>query len=129
MNFHGISPDKVKTLLAQMAELNLEESDFEEKFVRASGSGGQKVNKTSSCVYLKHHPTGIFVKVDAERSQSKNRFFARRLFIEKYQKEILGIKTNKELELEKKTKQKNRRQRKTRSRLQKDIEVQNDDKP
>ena len=39
------------------------ESDLEEKFVRGFGKGGQKVNKTSNCVELKHLPTGISVKV------------------------------------------------------------------
>lgn len=123
MNFHGISPEKVKELCVQMAALDLQESDFEEKFVRASGKGGQKINKTSSCVYLKHLPTGLFVKVHAERSQIKNRFFARRLLVAKYQKEILGIKTSKDVELEKKIKQKKRRQRKTRNRRDRDTEV------
>jgi len=37
----------------------LNESDLEEKFVRGSGPGGQKINKTSSCVQLKHVPTGM----------------------------------------------------------------------
>lgn len=39
------------------------ESDLEERFVKGFGKGGQKVNKTSNCVELKHLPTGITVKV------------------------------------------------------------------
>src|SRR6185436_10588305 len=42
--------------------LGIHESDLIEKFILGSGKGGQKVNKTSSCVYLKHIPTGIEVK-------------------------------------------------------------------
>ena len=43
--------------------LTLNEEDLEEKFIRGSGPGGQKINKTSSCVELKHIKTGIIVKV------------------------------------------------------------------
>jgi protein subunit release factor B len=44
--------------------------------VRGTGSGGQKINKTSSTVYLKHEPSGIEVKCQAGRSQAMNRFQA-----------------------------------------------------
>ncbi len=47
-----------------MKQVVLCESDLEEKFVRGFGKGGQKVNKTSNCVELKHLPTGIAVKVN-----------------------------------------------------------------
>ncbi|MDD5669582.1 MAG: peptide chain release factor-like protein [Candidatus Omnitrophica bacterium] len=62
---------------------------IEEKFVRSSGPGGQNVNKTSTCVYLKHIPTGIEVKCQSERSQSANRRIARQLLaakIEEFEK-------------------------------------------
>jgi protein subunit release factor B len=61
----------------------LREEDIIEKFIRASGPGGQFVNKTSSCVYLKHIPTGIEVKCQRERSQALNRFVARKLLADK----------------------------------------------
>ena len=48
-------------------------SDIEEKFIRGSGPGGQKINKTSSTVWLRHRPTGIEVRCQAERSQAANR--------------------------------------------------------
>ncbi|MDA8098350.1 MAG: peptide chain release factor-like protein [Nitrospiraceae bacterium] len=57
--------------------------DIVEKFVRSGGKGGQNVNKTSTCVYLKHLPTGIEVKVQQERSQVKNRERALALLAEK----------------------------------------------
>jgi len=66
-----------------MEELGILEKDIEEKFVRSSGHGGQNVNKTSTCVYLKHIPTGIEVKCMKDRSQSINRFLARRELIKK----------------------------------------------
>ncbi|KAK2156090.1 hypothetical protein LSH36_222g04038 [Paralvinella palmiformis] len=54
------------------------ESDLEETFIRGSGPGGQKINKTSNCVMLKHLPTGIVVKCQESRSLDTNRVRARR---------------------------------------------------
>ncbi|MCM8778990.1 MAG: peptide chain release factor-like protein [Candidatus Omnitrophica bacterium] len=79
----GINPEKMKELSARMYSLGVLEKDLEEKFVRSSGKGGQKVNKVSSCVYLKHIPTGIEVKCSQERSQVVNRFLARRILADK----------------------------------------------
>ena len=56
-----------------MAALGTRSADVEEKFVRGSGPGGQKINKTSSTVWLRHRPTGIEVRCQAERSQTANR--------------------------------------------------------
>ena len=61
-----------------MEELSIKEEDLVEKFILGSGSGGQKINKTSSCVYLKHLPTGIEVKCQQERSRELNRYLARK---------------------------------------------------
>ena len=72
----------------RLADLGIHDEDLVEKFVRASGAGGQKVNKTSSAVYLKHLPTGIEVKVQAERSQSLNRQLARSLLADKIEEQI-----------------------------------------
>ncbi|HMB01961.1 MAG TPA: peptide chain release factor-like protein, partial [Spirochaetota bacterium] len=57
--------------------------DLVEQFVRAGGKGGQKVNKTSSCVILKHPASGCVVKCSRERSREVNRFLARRRLVEK----------------------------------------------
>jgi protein subunit release factor B len=51
-------------------------ADVEERFIRGSGHGGQKINKTSSCVCLRHSPTGIEVRCQRERSQTVNRELA-----------------------------------------------------
>jgi peptide chain release factor len=48
-------------------------ADVEERFVRGSGPGGQKINKTSSTVCVKHRPTGVEVRCQRERSQAANR--------------------------------------------------------
>jgi protein subunit release factor B len=74
----AVSEEKNRWLQQRMETLGVKESDLEEKFVRSSGKGGQHVNKTSTCVWLKHIPTGIEVKCMKDRSQSVNRFLARR---------------------------------------------------
>jgi peptide chain release factor len=79
----SVSEEKNRWLQKRMEELGILEKDIEEKFVRSSGHGGQNVNKTSTCVYLKHIPTGIEVKCMKDRSQSINRFLARRELIKK----------------------------------------------
>ncbi len=61
----------------------LREQDLEERFVRSQGPGGQHVNKTSTCVVLRHRPTGLEVRCQSERSQSRNRALARQLLTEK----------------------------------------------
>jgi protein subunit release factor B len=78
-----ISREKEKALSARMLNLGVSESDFEESFIRSSGPGGQKVNKSSSCVYLIHMPTGLTVKCQRERSQALNRYLARCLLLNK----------------------------------------------
>ncbi|MEK7953687.1 peptide chain release factor-like protein [Luteolibacter sp. Y139] len=57
--------------------MRIAEDDLVEKFILGSGAGGQKINKTSSCVYLKHIPSGIEVKCQSHRSREMNRFQAR----------------------------------------------------
>lgn len=110
MSYFRISLHKEKALLKKMQELDIHEEDLRESFVRASGPGGQKVNKTSSCVYLKHLPTGIEVKCQEERSQVLNRYLARKLLVKKI--ETLRLK---KLTQEKQLKEKIRRQTRGRS--------------
>ncbi|MGB9711434.1 MAG: peptide chain release factor family protein [Thermodesulfovibrio sp.] len=102
-----VTEKKEKELLSEMQKLGIKESDIDEKFIRCSGHGGQKLNKASTGVYLKHKPTGIEVKCTKERSQGLNRFFARRMLVEKL-KEYLGIPTEKQKEIEKIRKRKSK---------------------
>lgn len=72
-----VGPDKTAQLAARMAALGVREADLEEVFVRAGGPGGQNVNKTATCVWLRHRPTGVQVKCQVTRHQGLNRLLAR----------------------------------------------------
>ena len=61
---------------SRLAALGVRADDVEERFVRGAGPGGQKINKTSSTVWLRHRPTGIEVRCQRERFQSANREMA-----------------------------------------------------
>ena len=70
-------PDIVEApLRARFVFLGVRPEDVEERFVRGAGAGGQKINKTSSTVWLQHRPTGLLVRCQRERSQSVNRLLA-----------------------------------------------------
>jgi protein subunit release factor B len=108
---------KQKQLAEQMHKLGIHEDDLVEKFIKGSGKGGQKVNKTSSCVYLRHKPSGIEIKCQRERSQALNRFLARRELCDRLEERILGEKSRKQQEIEKIRRRKRRRSRRQRERM------------
>lgn len=97
---------KLEYLSERMERLNIREEDLLEKFVKSSKPGGQKSNKASSCVYLKHIPTGIEVKCERTRSQSLNRYYARKILLDKLEEVLLGRESRKRKEIEKRIKQK-----------------------
>jgi protein subunit release factor B len=108
----AVSEEKNRWLKERMEALGIREEDIEERFVRSGGKGGQHVNKTSTCVYLKHRPTGTEVKCMQERSQSLNRFLARRELVERIEM-LSGTATPRDLRVEKLRKQKARRRKKS----------------
>lgn len=112
-----ITKAKQEALAKRMEELGIREEDLEEQFIRGSGSGGQKINKTSSCVWLIHKPSGIEVKCQKERSQAANRFFARRELCEKMAEKIEGVKSARQQRIEKIRRQKRKRSQRAKNRM------------
>lgn len=86
-----ISPAKQRELQALMQRLGVQERDFEERFIRSGGPGGQNVNKVATCVVLRHRPSGLEVRCQRERSQALNRFLARRILLTRLEQQRLGV--------------------------------------
>ncbi|PCJ59804.1 MAG: peptide chain release factor-like protein [Candidatus Hydrogenedentota bacterium] len=115
MSKFGVSFQKETALLKRMVENDLAESDLEEQFIRSGGPGGQHVNRTATCVYLKHLPTGMEVKMQQARSQGLNRYYARKRLCELVEAERLGEESPEAKKRDKIRKQKSRRKRRGRS--------------
>ena len=112
-----VNPEKENALKEKLARLGIKDPDVVEKFIRSSGAGGQNVNKVSTCVYLKHIPTGIEVKVGKERSQALNRFLAWRLLADKVEQKMLGIESEKQKIIEKIRRQKRKRSKRAKEKM------------
>ena len=108
----AVSAEKNRWLLRRMAELEIREEDLEERFIRSSGHGGQHLNKTSTAVQVCHPPTGLTARCGRERSQSLNRFLARRELLEKIARSR-GLTTAEDILSAKIRKQKARRKRRS----------------
>lgn len=113
----GVSKNKEKSLTNEMLRFGIREKDIIENFTRSSGPGGQNVNKTSTCVYLKHIPTGIEIKCQRERSQALNRYIARKLLVKKIETSILGRQSRERQRFEKIRRQKRRRSRRAKLKI------------
>ena len=111
-----ITSEKLGALEQRLAALGITEADLLEKFVRGSGAGGQKINKTSSCVFLKHLPSGICIKCQADRSRELNRFLARRELCQQLETLRDGMASAKSQAIEKLRRQKRRRSRRSKQR-------------
>jgi protein subunit release factor B len=123
-----VSPEKEQALRARMDALGVRDQDLEERFVRSSGSGGQNVNKVSTCVVLRHLPTGLSVKCQRERSQALNRFLARRDLLDKLEARIRGRAAAAEAERARIRRQKRRRSRRAKDKMLADKRAQSEKK-
>ena len=112
-----VTVEKRQALAERMARLGIREQDLTEKFVLGAGKGGQKLNKTSSCVYLRHAPSGIEVKCQQERSRELNRFLARREICDRLEARVLGARSARQQAVEKIRRQKRRRSRRQKERM------------
>ena len=101
----------------RMQKLGVRSSDLIETFVLGSGRGGQKLNKTASCVCLRHAPSGIVVKCQAARSRELNRFLARRLLCERLDELVHKEKSAKRAAAERIRRQKQRRSRRQKEKM------------
>ena len=111
-----IGQEKREALKLRMASLGILEDDIVERFIRGTGHGGQKINKTSSCVYLHHQPSGIEIKCQAQRSREMNRFLARREICDRIEEIAEGRRSKRQQRIEKIRRQKRRRSRRQRQR-------------
>jgi methylenetetrahydrofolate dehydrogenase (NADP+)/methenyltetrahydrofolate cyclohydrolase len=87
--FCDVRKEKILELKNRIEKLGIDLSDIEEKFIKGSGKGGQKKNKTNNTVFLKYHPLNICVKYGRTRSLSLNRFLALRMLVEKIEERYL----------------------------------------
>jgi len=112
-----ISDAKWAALRRRMQDCGIDESDLDERFVLGSGKGGQKVNKTASCVQLRHEPSGLEVRSQRSRSQADNRYFARQDLCDRWLEQVQGEKSKKQQAREKIRRQKRRRSRRSKARM------------
>lgn len=113
----SIRKEKLDALNERMAELGIREEDLIEKFILGSGKGGQKINKSASCVYLKHFPTKIEVKCQQSRSRAMNRYLARKQLCEEIASKIHQEKTAKQQRIEKIKRQKKKRTKRAQEKM------------
>ena len=108
---------KQELLAQRMTELGIDEAALEEQFVQGGGPGGQKINKTASCVVLKHAASGLVIKCQRTRSLALNRYYARWELCERIAERVDGEKSRRQQEAEKVRRQKRRRSRRQKARM------------
>ena len=109
--------DLAPDILEKAEKLKVFGEDVEEKFIRGGGAGGQKINKTASCVWLKHIPTGIEVKCQRHRERERNRTSGYKLLVNKIESVVLGEESEEAQKAFKVRKQKKRRSRRAKEKM------------
>lgn len=103
--------------LQKAVALKIFPQDIAEQFVRGGGKGGQKMNKTSSMVLLRHLPTGIDVRCQKHREQSRNRISAYKLLILKIEDKVKGAQSDRAKKIFKLIKQKRKRSKRAQQKV------------
>lgn len=111
-----VSAGKIEALRARMAALGIDARLIEESFVRGGGPGGQKINKTASCVQLRYPPLDLSVRCQRERSRSLNRFLALRELVDEIEIRVSPGTSARLREIEKRRRSKGRAGRRARAR-------------
>jgi protein subunit release factor B len=111
-----VSPAKIEALLARIRALGIDPRLIEERFVRGGGPGGQKINKTASCVQLSYAPLGLGVRCQRERSRSLNRFLALRELVDEIELRVSPETSARLRDVERRRKSKARAGRRARAR-------------
>ena len=112
-----LTPATIAKIKELMAEASVFEEDIEESFILGGGPGGQKTNKTSNVVRLKHEPSGLNIRFGETRSREDNRWLARRALAEAILERENKRKSAKRQAAEKKRRQKRRRSRRQKQRM------------
>lgn len=112
----GVKRETIERIQRLMAAAKIQEADLEEAFILGSGSGGQKINKTASCVQLRHASSGTVIKCQAARSREVNRWLARQELAERLLERRAEAISTRRQEAERIRRQKRRRSRRQRAR-------------
>jgi len=112
-----VSESKNESLARAMERLGVREADLQESFIRSGGPGGQNVNKVSTCVVLKHLPSGLVVKCQQERSQAMNRYWARRILVDRLETQIKGRQSEQAKRIAKIKRQKRKRSKRAKDKM------------
>ena len=115
-----LTPATIAKIRELMAEASVFEEDIEESFILGGGPGGQKTNKTSNVVRLKHEPSGLNIRFGETRSREDNRGLARRALAEAILERENKRKSARQQAAEKKRRQKRRRSRRQKQRMLED---------
>ena len=110
-----VNENTIARIKTKMMKAELSEDDIRESFIAGGGAGGQKINKTSSCVSLEHTVTGLRVRCQRTRSREDNRWIAREMLAEKILEKAHSAESAKIQAIEKERRRKRRKSRRQRA--------------